>query len=236
MTIKDLIRQSMLLIGAIGQNEVPTSSEASDALSLLLGIMEAWNIEHNLAYSTVRNEHPLTVGLETYSIGETGALLTQPRPNVLEKAGLIIAGTPSYELPVKVIDVAQYANIVVKTITSSYPTAVYLENAVPNSILHLWPVPSVPSRLVLYSWSALAIDSVLDTVLVLPPGYRRALTYNLALEMASMYGTMPSEVVIRVAMDAKASIKNVNSRAVVLDTDSALLHGSGGGRFNWRLG
>jgi len=236
MSIRELIRQSMLLIAAIGQNEAPTSSEASDALSLLRGIMEAWNIEHNLTYSTVRNEHPLTVGVSTYSIGEVGALFTQPRPTVLEKAGLIIDVTPSYELPMKVIDVTQYADIVVKTITSSYPTSVYLENAVPNSILYLWPVPSVPSRLALYSWNALAVDSVLDTVLVLPPGYKRALTYNLALEMASMYGALPSEVVIRVAMDSKASLKNVNSRAVVLDTDSALLRGSGGGRFNWRLG
>jgi hypothetical protein len=54
--------------------------------------------------------------------------------------------------------------------------------------LHLNPVPSAADTLVLYTWQQLSRFAATSDTFDLPPGYARAIRYNLALELAPEYG------------------------------------------------
>jgi hypothetical protein len=47
--------------------------------------------------------------------------------------------------------------------------------------------------------------------LAFPPGYLRAFTYNLAMELAPEFGVEPTPQVQRIAMASKRDIKRINS-------------------------
>jgi len=239
MTTKDLIRTALLHIGGVGHNEVLTASEFADGLRAFELLKDSWITEHLLSPSITQFEHVLTPFIGKYSIGTTPPVdFLQPRPVRLERLGLRILDNPSYELPLKIITYDQWADLIVKDTSSSYPVLGYLEGSLPNSALYLYPVPTIAHTLVLYCWNILPESANVEAELVLPPGYARALVYNLTIELASMYGFAPTESVVRIAMDSKASIKRLNSEPVVMKFDEVLTTRAGQQRsgFNYLIG
>jgi hypothetical protein len=75
----------------------------------------------------------------------------------------------------------------------------------------------------IFSWSQIDQFTDVNADIVLPPGYEKALRYNLALEMAPEYGKNPSEIVVAGALTAKAAIKSFNLKPVLMQADNALL-------------
>jgi hypothetical protein len=63
----------------------------------------------------------------------------------------------------------------------------------------------------------------LSTVLYYPPGYLRAFTYNLAMEIAPEFGVEPSPQVKRIAMTSKRDLKRINNPDDVMALPYALV-------------
>jgi hypothetical protein len=63
----------------------------------------------------------------------------------------------------------------------------------------------------------------LSTVLYYPPGYLRAFTYNLAMEIAPEFGVEPSPQVKRIAMTSKRDLKRINNPDDVMAVPYALV-------------
>jgi hypothetical protein len=57
----------------------------------------------------------------------------------------------------------------------------------------------------------------------LPPGYRRALIYNLAMDLCDEWGKEPSRMVTVTATESKKWLKRNNYRPLVLGMDRALV-------------
>ena len=62
----------------------------------------------------------------------------------------------------------------------------------------------------------------LTEIINLPPGYERALIYNLCLELAPEYGKEPTALIATQAVQAKLKLKRNNYRSLVLGMDRAL--------------
>ena len=235
--VRSIITRAVRLLGAVAQGTPLPAGDAADGLTALNSMLEAWNINSLNVYTKNFNVYTLIVGKQTYTIGPTGDIQVAPqlRPTTIDRALLRVLSTvPNIELPIKMVEDEEWSEIAVKTLSSTYPTRMYSTGDFPNMTLYLWPIPSEANQLILWTWNQVLAVADINTDLSLPPGYERAIIYNLAMELSAEYGLMPSPVVSQIAVDSLAQVKRINSIPLYLDCDPALL--SPPAAFNWLTG
>jgi hypothetical protein len=109
------------------------------------------------------------------------------------------------------INQQQYNGIAVKTVTSTYPQVLWINMTYPDIEMYIYPVPTRLLEWHFISVEELTQPATLATELTFPPGYLRAFTYNLAMEIAPEFGVEPSPQVQRIAMTSKRNIKRINN-------------------------
>lgn len=223
MTVRELIKGSLRLIGAISSGETPSAAEEADALSSLNDLLESWSAEGFLVHQIVREVFPLTVNQASYTMGVGGNFNTS-RPLLLSDASILDG---SSEIPLKLISVQEFQDISIKTTTSNIAQKIYALGSYPLETLTLWPVPSTANSLVTYSLKPLTAFTAVSNEVSFPPGYQRALRYNLALDMSPEYGKDPSAMIAMVAAETKADLKRKNIPAPIMSSDvSGLFEGN----------
>jgi hypothetical protein len=216
VTTRDLIKGSLRLIGSIASGETSTAAEEADALSSLNDLLENWSIEGLLVYQNISETFPLVGGQAAYTMGLTGNFNTT-RPIKIINASILYGQT---EVPLKILTHQQWAEIETKSNQSNVPQVLYQSGSYPLDTINFWPVPTGSSSLVLYSLKPLAAFTSVNDVLNLPPGYARALRYNLAIELAPEYGRDPSAMVAMAAQESKADLKRQNIQPVFMVSDA----------------
>lgn len=221
MTVRDLIKSSLRIIGAIASGETPGADETSDALQTLNGILGSWSNQSLLVPSKAREVFTLTPGTSSYSIGPLGTFNTT-RPIKILSASIIDAGQ-DFETKIDILTQQQYAEISNKNLSGS-ATAVYLEGTYPLDTINVYPKPAAADQLVIYSMKPLVSFASVNDQITLPVGYDRALKYNLAVELAAEYGKqLPQEVVV-IASESKSEIEALNSEVVYLTSDALFIN------------
>lgn len=219
MTVNELIRKSLLLIGAVSTGENLSADEAADGLSSLNDMLDSWSTDGLLIPANTIEEFTLTPGQASYTIGVSGNFNTA-NPQVIDEARLKDVSGTAFELPMQIYNITEYADIVQKTISTAQPEALYFQRGTPLSTIYLYPVPSAANKLVLYSKKALSNFTAVTNSISLPPGYQRALRYNLALELAVEYGKQPSEYVFQTAQELKAQLIRLNTDVPLMKSDA----------------
>jgi hypothetical protein len=218
-TANDIIQGALRLLQVASDDVVLTASEANDALEALNQMIDSWSNEALLVNHITMESFTLTAGHNPHTIG-TGGDLNTVRPIELDSATVQVAGI---DYPIQIMGYDDYAVIKLKTLTNTFPQFAYLDPIYPTANLYLYPVPSTNSLLKLYSLKPFTKFVNLTDVITLPPGYERAMKYNLALEIASEYQTTAGNDVIQLALGSRANLKRVNARPVTLDMEPALL-------------
>ncbi len=220
MTGRDLVSASLRLIGAIAPGESLAAGEATDGLAALNRMISSWSNEALLIYAKVRETLPLVPGTAAYTVGVTGNLNTT-RPLKIESALIRNSSvSPAVEYPIRMLSLDEWTSIAVKDLTTELPTDMYVEGTTPLETVNLFPVPSVAHTLVLWSWKPLTEITTLDDVIAFPPGYERALIFNLAMDIAPEYGKAIPDAVASGATDSRTAIKRMNIRQSYLRPDS----------------
>lgn len=235
--VRSIITRSVRLLGAVAQGTPLPPGDAADGLLALNSMLEAWNIASLNVYTKNFDAYPLISGKQVYTIGPSGDISGTPqlRPTNIDRALLrVLQVTPNLELPIKLIEDEEWSEINVKNLQSTYCTKMYITGGFPNLELYLWPIPTIANELVLWTWNQILSIPDINLDLALPPGYERAIVYNLAMELSAEYGIMPSPVVVQIATDSLAHIKRINSTPLFMDCDPALL--SPPKAFNWLTG
>lgn len=224
MTARDLIRRSLMLIGVLAEGETASADALQDGLSSLNDMLGSWSTEGLTVFNRVREEFTLTPGTAAYTIGVSGTFNTS-RPLEIEQATLEDqSASPTIEMPIEIISLRQWSTIAIKDMQSTYPLKLYIEMTNPLAIINLWPVPSAANKLVIYSRKPLSSIASANTAIALPPGYDKALRYNLAIELAPEYGKATPPEVMNGAIEAKANIKRQNIKPSYLECDAALVN------------
>lgn len=220
MTARELIASSLRLIGVLASGETATADEANDALSALNQMLSQWSNENLVVYQKVRDEFTLTASDGSYTWGTTAGAgnFTTARPVQVLSARLELQGTDPQEIPLKILTLEEYSAISSKELESSIPQGVFFDGAYPNVGVNFWPVPSASEHVVFWSLKPFS-TLTLDTDISYPPGYEKAIRFNLAVDLAPEYGRPVDQLILQQAIDSKAEIKRKNLQTPKLKMD-----------------
>jgi hypothetical protein len=224
-TALTVIRAALILIGQLDPIETASADEAAQSLAVLQDLIAAWATERLTITTVPRATFSLAATTATFTIG-TGATLSTPRPDTIDGAAYVSGtGATAVDLPLRVLTDAEWQAIPTKAQTGSVPQAIWYDHgftAAGYGTIQVWPVPTAVTTLVLYVPTAIVGPLALATTLLYPPGYAKALRYNLAAELAPVFGIPALPKVEAIAIRSLAALKRTNSRPVELAIDPAL--------------
>lgn len=217
MTVQALLTASMHRLGYLEAVETPTEADVQAVLQAANDWIDEMRLDDLLVYRIVRSVFNLQANVASYTIGPGGTFDTA-RPVDIDRCGVI--PDPASSLPQEIplgppLSVQQYAMVPAKSATGPYPTAVYYDPGMTNGrgTIHVHPVPtSATPDVVLYLPEVIAEFVDLDDDLEFPPGYRRMLITNIAIEAAPILGASPSQELRDAAAGSKAAVQRSNVR------------------------
>ena len=209
-TAGDQINRSLRLLGVLAEGETPAASVSQDALMALNQMIDSWNTERLSTFVTQDQTFLWPAGFISRTLGPSGDFVGL-RPILMDDATYYRDPGTNVSFGIKFINQQQYDGIAVKTVTSTYPQVCWVNMGFPDITLTVYPKPTQELEWHLISVEELNKPATLDTVLYYPPGYLRAFTYSLAMEIAPEFGVEPSEQVKRIAMTSKRDLKRINN-------------------------
>lgn len=209
-TAGDQINRALRLIGMLAEGELPSVETANDSLMALNQMIDSWNTERLSVFSTQDQVFIWPAGLISRSLGPTGDFVGL-RPILLDDATYFRDPSTNVSFGIKIINQQQYDGIAVKTVSSTYPQVIFVNNTFPDISMFIYPRPTRDLEWHFISVQELSNPADLTTPLYFPPGYLRAFTYNLAMELAPEFGVEPSPQVQRIAMTSKRDLKRINN-------------------------
>ena len=218
-TAGDIITKAFGVILVLGTQDVLSSGDEQTGLDALNVMLDSWRLERLFCYGQRQQSFPLVIGDGSYTIG-TGGDFNTDRPIRLINAQIVFQ---TVSFPLTLITQEQYSTIPVKTL-QGLPVALFYDTQFPLGIINLYPVPNLQPSSTLDISSYLEIQSFAATTdtIDLPPGYARALIYNLAIELAPLYAKAIPPETARIAFQAMRNVKRINYQMKPASFDAAL--------------
>jgi hypothetical protein len=223
----DQINRALRLLGVLAEGETSSASVMQDSLMAMNQMIDSWNTERLSVFSTIDQIVNWPVGSINATLGPSGSLVrlngTAVRPILVDDATYFRDPQTNVSYGIKLINQQQYNGIAVKTVTSTYPQVMFVNMTYPNIDIFIYPRPTRLLEFHFISVQELTEPATLATVLAFPPGYLRAFTYNLAMEIAPEFGVEPSPQVQRIAMTSKRNLKRINNPDDVMSMPYAIV-------------
>jgi hypothetical protein len=216
------INRALRLLGVLAEGETTSAAVMQDSLMAMNQMIDSWNTERLSVFSTQDQVFNWPPDLITRTLGPTGDFVGE-RPILVDDATYFRDATTNVSYGIKLINQQQYDGIAVKTVTSTYPQVMFVNMTYPNITMTIYPKPTRVLEWHIVSVDKLSEPATLATILAFPPGYLRAFTYNLAMEIAPEFGVEPSEQVKRIAMTSKRNLKRINNPDDVMSMPYAIV-------------
>ena len=228
-TARQLIADSLKVLAVLDPSEAADAADNADAFRSLNSLIDGWGTQRQTIFTVTRSTYTLTANVGTFTIG-TGGTFNQQRPLWISNAAYIVPDTdPDVEVPLWVLTDQQYAEQSIKDLSSTLPAWLYYNPTSPVATglgtIYVGPIQDQNVTLVLYWPTGVVQFADLTTEYILPPGYDRALRYNLAIELAPLFTVSPGQMqlVMKLAADSLADIKRANTRLIDLSMDPGLV-------------
>jgi hypothetical protein len=220
-TAGEQINRALRLLGVLAEGETPSASVSQDSLMALNQMIDSWNTERLSTFVTQDQVYTWPAGFISRTLGPSGDFVGN-RPILMDDATYYKAPN-GVSYGIKFINQQQYDGIAVKTVTSTYPQVCWVNMGFPDITLTVYPKPTQDLEWHMISVEELDRPADLSTIMYYPPGYLRAFTYNLAMEIAPEFGVEPSPQVTRIAMTSKRDLKRINNPDDVMALPYALV-------------
>jgi hypothetical protein len=221
-TANDQINRALRLLGVLAEGETTSASVSQDSLMALNQMVDSWNTERLSVFCTQDQIFTWPAGQITRTLGPSGNFIGL-RPVLLDEATYFRDPGTNVSFGIKFINQQQYNGIAVKTVTSTYPQVIFVNMTYPDVTMSIYPRPTRDLEWHFVSVQELSNPATLATDLFFPPGYLRAFTYNLAMEIAPEFGVEPSPQVQRIAMTSKRNLKRINNPDDVMSMPYAIV-------------
>jgi hypothetical protein len=226
----DVIGFSMKLAGILGQGQTASGEDLADAFRALNMMLSQWQRKRYLLWA-LEDTGLTSTGAQSYTVGPGGDY-DIPRPDKLRFAyvrqfGAISA--PPYETDYKLTIMEaeeDYAAVTLKSL-GSFPRWIYYRPDYPLGTVYPWPVPD-PAIYEVHLITPMGLQTFKTTSdpILMPPEYEEALTYNLAVRLAPMFGNDAPQEVVAIAKAALATIRSSNAQMPELQLPGGLLRGN----------
>lgn len=220
-TAGDQINRALRLLGILAEGETASAATSQDALVAMNQMIDSWNTERLSVFCTQDQIFSWPAGEIKRTLGPTGDFVGN-RPIQLDD-GTYYKAPSGVSYGIKFINQDQYNGIAVKTSTSTFPQVIFVNNTFPDVEMYVYPRPTQVLEWHFISVQELTQPALLNTELHFPPGYMRAFTYNLAMEIAPEFGVEPSPQVQRIAMTSKRNLKRINNPYDVMSLPYAVV-------------
>ncbi len=243
---QQFILSALRKVGALRSGQNLSAAELADSLQVLNDMLDAWSAARLMLWVVQRivndqNSNPLSLvaSKQTYFLGNANGNedFLLPRPPRLERVSIIypVSSPTVNEIPMDMYDDVRWQGVPNKNTTSLLPQICYVELMADGTdyALSFWPVPTQGNPVVLYAWSALGQFPNLGAQFFLPPAYARAISFNLAVDLAVEFGTDMTKfpLVMKSAQQSRAAIESMNLPMKEAVCDPFLI-GAGGPRGN----
>lgn len=250
-TLRELITSSYRLLNIIQAGQAPTADDMDIGRQALNVLIDSWSADRLAIYSISPYYFYMQGGQKDYTLGPGGDWNIE-RPMQIEQATVTLSGNltldpltglyslsgtgSTLDLPITMMNDEQYAAMSVKFIPSTFPVGLYDNGNYPLRTISLWPVPQQNNIITLWLWQPLANVEDLNATVSFPPGYERALKFNLAVEVAAEFGKELPGQIGTIARESYGKIKRINAQHPVIVGSPELAAGPRNAQFNWVTG
>lgn len=228
----DFSAASLRLLNVISAGEDASAEDGQQAFDVLNRWVDWLGTQRQTIYFLTRTAHTLVSGTASYTIG-SGGTINIARPVWIDHAGLILntADATPTEAPIRVLTDDEYQAWPQKTLQSSLSAGVWYDHNWSSGLGRVYPLP-IPNvgttQLVLYTPTAVTEFAAQATDYTFPPGYERAIVYNLAQELTAYYpAATPPPNLEMLASSSLADLKRANLRLSHAEIDGALTRRTG---------
>lgn len=206
-TAGDVISRALQLNGTHGPGKSTSDDDYAAGLAALNSMVDSWRNDKLMCWAERVEALTLSAGVSTYTIGPGGTLNTD-RPVEIDGA-YIVQGTTSYPI-LRQLSEQEYAAIGLKGATSSWPEAFLFRADYPLATIIVYPVPTMTTTMNLITRKPFTGFTAITDTVSLPPGWQKALEFNLAVDIAPTWQTTPPPLVMKGAIESLKGIKNSN--------------------------
>ena len=231
-TVRDIVTGALQEIGVLAAGETATDADATIGLSSLNDLLDQWAAERLQIYEIDRTTWTIVSGTRDYTLG-SGGDINIARPMYVDHINFLdTSPTEPLERQLQPLTEDAWSRVPIKTLEAPFPTSWYCDRSYPLATVSLWPVPtSATIQGVIYAPTAVAEFSSLASTVALPPGYRRMLIKNLAVDLTSPFEREAQPALIHEAMESKGVVKRSNKRLMDMSIENAALVQGRSGRF-----
>lgn len=200
------------MANVLGVGQTASAEDSNDAFNLLNMMMAQWQRRRYICYQLITTSK-VADGSLSYTVGPGGDFDIQ-RPAKIESAFFRMqSGSPlpvDYNLTILRAK-EDYNRIGIKTL-NAFPQYAFYDSGNPLGNLFIWPVPNNQYEIFITTMQQLQQFNDLSDVITLPPEYKAALMYNLALELYPMYGLPVNDTVAKKAEATLRIIHETNAQ------------------------
>ncbi len=227
----EIIRDSLTDIGQFAPGDEEIDSHFQFGLRTMNDLIEQWNNE-NLALFAFRTQtFPLVSNQFRYTIGGVSPDIAGPRP--LKIQDMYLQESTGNRFPVNLRTLADFIALRNAMVTSQVPSDAYYDPQFPQANIQFWPTPLAPMYDVFFtSYLQLEEFDNLYVDIELPAGYRPALRYNVAVNVAPGFGKPVTQKLEMLALSTLTSLKRTNNITQPARYDRALTRGTRSANYN----
>ncbi len=239
-TAQDIIDDALQTIGSYAPGESRDSADYQMSLTKLNDMVDSWSNEQLSCFVILEQSVALQVGVDSYTVGVGGVVNGQrPLKLISGDGSAYVQDSNGNNFSIEVLTRDKWNLISNRSslTQSNIPQVIWYDPTFPLGTVNFWPMPNAAGYTAYWdSYSQLQSFPTLLTVVQLPPGYKRALGLNLALEVWPLFkpdNTNPSNILVSNAREAKANVKRTNIQAVEASMDPAIVS-TGVKTYNWQ--
>ena len=216
-TAGDIITLALKDAQIIDENETPSAALMSDALTTLNQMLGMWQMNDLYIYATTELTFTPT-GVESYTIGPTGADIAGTSPQRINYAFIEIDGV-NYPMVTILPTREDFEEIGITSVGSTYPDVIFYNNTYPNGTLFIYPKPSAGTM-------HLGVDVQLPNYALAPDAFSLGIEYempvrfNLAKILVAMMGARLSQELNMLANTSLRALQRANVRIKELKVDN----------------